>query len=151
MCSEINVVRRTAGVLAVGVALLFGIGMTKQVLGDYPTYYAWQKGAKQARDIVKTQQKTERRALGIHQRGEREALKSHQRVEREAFRPARTPKLLKPRHNYRHSAHKGCIKDCNLSHKRATRACHGRTGADRRACERAANEEHRRCHAGCPK
>src|SRR6266403_3618703 len=39
----------------------------------------------------------------------------------------------------RRREHKRCTKDCNQAHKNAVRACRRRTGADRAACERAAN------------
>jgi hypothetical protein len=61
------------------------------------------------------------------------------------------PKPPKPADKERHRAHKRCVKDCKRAHKNAIRACRGRTGADRAACERAANEAHRRCVQGCPR
>ena len=54
-----------------------------------------------------------------------------------------------PNHDKR--GHKRCVKDCKRAHKNAIRACHGRIGADRAACERAANEAHRQCMRGCPR
>src|SRR5258708_1773287 len=51
----------------------------------------------------------------------------------------------------RRREHKHCVKDCDQVHKNAVRACRGRTGADRAACERAANEAHRNCVQGCPR
>src|SRR6266852_5664234 len=47
--------------------------------------------------------------------------------------------------------HKRCVKECDRGHKNAVRACRCRTGADRAACERAANEAHRNCVQGCPR
>jgi len=60
-------------------------------------------------------------------------------------------KPAKPVPNNRHRDHKRCVKACNGAHKTAVRACRGRTGADRAACERAANETHRNCVQGCPR
>ncbi len=62
-------------------------------------------------------------------------------------KPAKPPKAA--RHDKR--AHKRCVKTCKQEHKAAIRACRGRTGADRAACERAANEAHRHCVQGCPR
>ena len=59
------------------------------------------------------------------------------------------PKPAKLEDKQRHRAHKNCVKDCKRAHKNAIRACRGRTGADRAACERAANEAHRNCVRGC--
>jgi len=64
---------------------------------------------------------------------------------------AKPEKPAKPVPNNRHREHKRCVKDCNRVHKNAIRACRGRTGADRAACERAANEAHRNCAQGCPR
>ena len=71
-------------------------------------------------------------------------------------KPAKLAKRAKPakpakaaRHDKR--AHKSCSKACKQEHKAAIRACRGRTGADRAACERAANEAHRHCMQGCPR
>jgi len=154
MHCEISVLKRCLGALAVSVTVLLGTGMTTCVLG--------QKGPKPEKQVVKTEQKMEGRALKTHQREERTALKTHQRVERQTFKQSwrsrqKVGKNWKPnkwpkRHAaYDHSARKRCIKECNQAHKYAERACKGRTGADRSACERAANEAHRRCHAGCPR
>src|SRR2546427_6600815 len=61
---------------------------------------------------------------------------------------AKPEKPAKPDSRDRHREHKRCVKDCNRAHKNATRACRGRTGADRAACERAAHEAHRNCVQG---
>src|SRR5713226_2944864 len=53
---------------------------------------------------------------------------------------AKPAKPAKPVPNNRHRDHRSCVKACNGAHKTAVRACRGRTGADRAACERAANE-----------
>jgi hypothetical protein len=60
-------------------------------------------------------------------------------------------KLAKPVPKDRHREHKRCVKNCRRAHKDLIRACRGRTGADRAACERAANGAHRRCVQRCPR
>ena len=59
------------------------------------------------------------------------------------------PKPYKLQDKERHRARKNCVKDCKRAHKDAIRACRGRTGRDRAACERAANAAHRNCVRGC--
>jgi len=65
-------------------------------------------------------------------------------------KPTKPAKPAKPARAHK-MAHKRCVKDCNRAHKAAIGACRGRTGADRAACERAANDAHRNCVQGCPR
>ena len=137
---EISVLKRSIGALAVSVAVLFGTGMTEAALG--------QKGAKAEKHVLKTEHKIEGSAIKSHQKEERVALKTHQRAERRTFKQTWRSR---PDFGKNHSARKRCVKECKAAHKIAERACKGKTGADRQACERAANEAHRRCQAGCPR
>ena len=92
MYAEINVLKRTVGSLAVGAALLFGMGLTTPMLAGYPTYYVGQKGVKQEKHAVKKELKFERRGRKTYPREDRDG------------------------------AHKRCVKECNQAHKRgATR------------------------------
>jgi hypothetical protein len=72
----------------------------------------------------------------------------HERPERVArtMRSARSGRLAR---NERHRARKLCTKDCKAAHHQAILACRDRIGADRAACERAANHAHRNCMHSC--
>jgi len=140
---EISTFRRTASSLVIGVALLMGMGLTIH--------------AEQKDKALKAEMKSDKRELKTHQKDERAALKNHQREEREAFKQtAHSQKRGKTwknddwrNRNNDHSDRNRCIKGCKQAHKNALRACRGRIGRDRSACERAANRAHRRCHASC--
>jgi hypothetical protein len=148
MHHKISALRRAASSLAIGVALLLGMGMTAH--------------AQPGKKVIKSEQKLEKRALKIHQKDERVSLKEHQREQRETYKQSwrsqhkpgkmwKHNKWPKPHPNFDHNARKQCIKGCKEAHKNAVRACRGRTGSDRRACERAANQAHRSCQASCPR
>ncbi len=142
---EISTLRRPASALVIGLALLLGTSMTAQAQHD--------------KKAIKSEQKLEKSALKTHQREERVELKDHQREDRETDKESSRSqhkrwkiwKRDKPHPNNDHNARKRCLKGCEAAHRSAVRACRGRTGADRRACERAANQAHRSCQASCPR
>jgi hypothetical protein len=142
---EISTLRRPASALFIGLALLLGTGTTAQ--------------AQQDKKAIKSEQKLEKSALKSHQREERVALKNHQREERETYKQSSRSqhkrwkiwKRDRPHPNNDHNARNRCLKGCKAAHKSAQRACRGRIGADRSACERAANRAHRSCQASCPR
>jgi hypothetical protein len=110
---------------------------------------------------VATAQGKGKRAAKVSQPGGRPEIRQPLARPAKSIKPGPRLKPLKPKpaklkppkppDKERHRAHKRCVKDCKRAHKDAVRACRGRTGRDRAACERAANEAHRRCMHGCPR